>query len=574
MNMTIIYSFRFMLRSLSLCALLVLVAVPGAFAAVWQWSVPIPSLEGRRAYLWVPPDCPHVRGLVVACQNMLEEPLFERPAFRAACAENGLGIVLIFSGHDKGSDDDKNPDHPKRSYLDIFLNPNYPKGPEDPKSAGEDLQKALDALATESGYPEIKYAPLMPVGHSSAGSFVWHIYKWDPSRILAMTPFKTGSKDDGPEGIPIFDVNSEWFEYGNWDMHNVSMNAFDGGARITGARTHSPDSLYGYYVDLGCGHCDVSDDSIGIVSLFLKKAVAARIPDNAPLDGPVSLKPVATESGWLLNPDTLGKPDDKPVAYADYQGDPKRALWYLDEELATAVQNHMAQQLAKKPQQIGFVKDGQSQSDARMYVFSPKFLDDAGTFQVQAAYVDHIEHAKFGDKDTSYYPPDTKLENSGTTILYRVNSGGLVQTGPDTFRVCPRAGPLLPQGNPWEPTIVAYSLGNDQFRPAEHPAHVNLNIINKDGQAQTLDSPKIPDQQSQNLAPIKLAATASSNLPVQYFMVSGPATIQGDTLTFDKIPARAKFPIRVLVSPFQWGRQNDPKVQSVGPVTQEFFIQK
>jgi hypothetical protein len=167
-----------------------------------------------------------------------------------------------------------------------------------------------------------------------------------------------------------------------------------------------------------------------------------------------------------------------------------------------------------------------------------------------------------------------KLEHSKTPILYRVNSGGLVQVGPDTFRVCPRAGPILPQGNPWEPTLVAYSLGDDHYRPAEHPAHVNINIINKDGQAQTLDFPKIPDQQSLNLAPIKLTATASSNLPVQYFMVSGPATIEGGTLTFDKIPSRGKFPIRVLVSAFQWGRSNDPKVQSAGPITQEFFIQK
>jgi hypothetical protein len=46
------------------------------------------------------------------------------------------------------------------------------------------------------------------------------------------------------------------------------------------------------------------------------------------------------------------------------------------------------------------------------------------------------------------------------------------------------------------------------------------------------------------------------------------------TLSFAPLPVRAKFPIRVLVSSFQWGRQNDPKVQSAGPVTQEFFIQR
>jgi hypothetical protein len=117
-------------------------------------------------------------------------------------------------------------------------------------------------------------------------------------------------------------------------------------------------------------------------------------------------------------------------------------------------------------------------------------------------------------------------------------------------------------------------LGDDAFRPAEHPIHVNINIVNKEGTPQTLDFPKIPDQSVQNLTPIPLVATASSHLPVQFFLVSGPATIKDGTLTFDKIPVRAQFPISVMVSAFQWGRPNDPKVQSAGPVTQEFFIQK
>jgi hypothetical protein len=541
--------------------------------AVWQWSVSTPTIPNRRAFLWVPPDCKHVHGLIVACHNMIEKSLFERPAFRAACAENDLGIVMIFSGHDKAMDDDKNPNHPKRSALDIFLNPNYPNGGEDPKGAGEDLQKVLNALADESGYEEIRYAPLLPVGHSSAGSFVWHLYQWDASRIFAMMPFKTGNKEDGPQNIPVFDVNSEWFEYGNWDMHNVSLSAPDGGAHVPKFRANNNDSLDGYYVDIGDGHCDASDDAIAIMRVFLKAAVAARIPINTPKDAPVQLKPVSVESGWLLDAAMFGKPEGKAVAYADYKGDPKQAFWYLDKELAVAVQKHMVQQLAKKPQQIGLVQGGVASPDARMFSFSPKFLDDAGTFQLQADFVDHIDHAKFNDGQPGYYPPGTKLGHSDTPIYFRVNSGALVQVGSNTFRICPHAGPIPPQGNPWEPTIVAYNLGDKNFRPAEHPAHVNVGIINTAGGSQTLDFAKIPDQKI-GVKSVKLEAKASSGLPVQFFMVSGPARIEGDTLTFENIPARAKFPVRVLISAFQWGRSVEPKVQSAGPMTQEFFISK
>ena len=324
------------------------VRAPAYTVNEWTWSVPVPSLEDRRAYLWIDPQTPRVRGLIVACQNMLEQPLFDRPAFRQAAAQNGLGIVYVFSGHDHGLSDDKDPSHPTRSYLDIFLNPTYPNGPEDPKAAGVDLQKALDALAVESGHPEVRLAPLLPVGHSSAGSFVWHLYRWDPARIFAMMPFKTGAKDDGPVGIPILEVNSEWFELGNNPMANCSLASPQGGADAPKARSRDVGVLYGYYVDVGSGHCDASDDAIPLMALFFKKAVAARVPADAPSDAPVPLRLIDPKNGWALDPATFGKPEGRPMPYTQWKGDPKKCFWYLDQELAAAVQGHVVAQLAKK----------------------------------------------------------------------------------------------------------------------------------------------------------------------------------------------------------------------------------
>ncbi len=530
-------------------------------SAVWQYSVPVPSLENRRALLWIPPDCRRVRGLLIACQNMLEKPLFERPAFRAAAAANDLGLLIIVSGHDKGPDDDKNSNHPRRSALDIFLNPNYPKGGEDPKGAGADLQNALNALADESGYKELRWVPLMPVGHSSAGSFVWHLYRWDPSRIFAMMPFKTGPKDDGPLGIPIFDVNSEWFDYGG----STNNCATTPGSIAGYLRARAGGQLLGYDIDVGSGHCNVSDDSIKIVALFLKKVVAARVPLDAPMDGPVRLKEIPPKSGWLLDPETLAQPAGAPVSYADWKGDPNLAFWYLDREFAEAVHDHIAGQFEKKPQQIGFIQpDGTPSSHGGMFSISPQFLQDGATFKLNAAFVDHLDR-------TDLFPPSTNLDHSNMPIYLRVNSGGLIQTGTDTFRVCPGPGPLLPQGNPWEPTVVAYTLGNETYQPTEHPAHINISIYNSTGLPQTIDFPKIPDPPP-GASTLKLHATASSGLPVEYFMISGPAEIEGDSVTFTPIPIRSKLPVRVLVAAYQWGRPEDPRIQSAGPVIREFFI--
>jgi hypothetical protein len=148
---------------------------------VWQWSVPAPTNPDRRAFLWIAPQTQHIRGIVIGLQNMLEESLFQRAAFRKPCAETL---------------------HPDRSYLDSCLNPAGPNSEGKPKLASEDLQHVLDRLASESGYPEIAQAPLLPVGHSSAGPFVWRLYKWDPGRIFAMMPFKTGLRDAHRRGIP------------------------------------------------------------------------------------------------------------------------------------------------------------------------------------------------------------------------------------------------------------------------------------------------------------------------------------------------------------------------------------
>ena len=80
--------------------------------SVYQWSVPvIPPMPAyaatadpdRKAYLWIPPGCTLVRGLVTGLQNMLERPLFEDPVFRQACTDANLGIVWIAAGYARSS---------------------------------------------------------------------------------------------------------------------------------------------------------------------------------------------------------------------------------------------------------------------------------------------------------------------------------------------------------------------------------------------------------------------------------------------------------------------------------------
>jgi hypothetical protein len=69
--------------------------------AEYQWSVLVPSVTSEetqkapRAFLWIPPDCERVRGVVLGQHNMLEAPLLEHPAFRQTLAELGFAAVWV-----------------------------------------------------------------------------------------------------------------------------------------------------------------------------------------------------------------------------------------------------------------------------------------------------------------------------------------------------------------------------------------------------------------------------------------------------------------------------------------------
>jgi hypothetical protein len=165
------------------------------------------------------------------------------------------------------------------------------------------------------------------------------------------------------------------------------------------------------------------------------------------------------------------------------------------------------------------------------------------------------------------------LGHTNVPIQFRVSSGGLKQVGPDTFRIWAYRGNVQRQGQPWEPAIMAWTPGDAEYRSADRPLHPTIPIVLKDGTAQTIDFPPIANQPAEAKS-IPLEATSSSALPVQFFVVSGPATISEDnkTLLFTPIPPNAKSPIRIRVGAYQWGSPNLPKFQTAPEVIQEFFL--
>jgi hypothetical protein len=516
---------------------------------VWQFSVPLESGTERRAYLWIPPDCLYVRGVLVGLQNMLERPMFEDSKIRQAVAESNMAIVWISPGGWPGKA--QQPIQPSLSF-------------DPPKDAITGLQTALALLAKQSGYAEVENAPLLVTGHSAAGPFVWGMATELPDRVFAALPYKNSIyKQYTPVGVPTLYVSQEWAEWGDhwgetWHREFATSQEL---------RKREPRAMLGDFADIGAGHFDFNHASANVLALFIRKAAQARLPTAIAGPGPVHLKPLGIESGVLVDADSLGTDHYKAVPYGARKGDRSRAFWYFDTEMADAVNSTMTAGLKKKPQAIDFVVDGKAAPLIQngFVAIKPVFLADGVTFRV---------HAESLDKSpTPNLYGGGPLGHASTAITYRVSSGDLEQVGSDTFRVTARSGGFLRQGMPWEPWIQAVQPGDAAYRSTDRPAHILIDSRNTKGVPQTLLFSQ-PGDVARSTTQVKLQATASSGLPVQFFVESGPATMDGDTLHLLTPPARSRYPIRVMVSAFQWGRAGEQPVQTAGPETREFLVNR
>ena len=74
---------------------------------------------------------------------------------------------------------------------------------------------------------------------------------------------------------------------------------------------------------------------------------------------------------------------------------------------------------------------------------------------------------------------------------------------------------------------------------------------------------------------MRLNATSDAGVPVYYYVEEGPAEVtNGNVLAFSPIPPRSKYPVKVTVVAWQYGRTFEPFLQSATPVTQTFYITK
>lgn len=349
--------------------------------------------------------------------------------------------------------------------------------------------------------------------------------------------------------------------------------------RLTSAeayRAAHPAAPIAVLCDVGRGHFDSSPRLIDQLGLFLRKAAVARLPSHAPPEAPVALKAVDARNGWLVDqwrPDGPRRPDVAP--YADYAGDRATAFWAFDEEHARAIETHNDQQ-GRKPQLLGFRTDDGSfiaQTQSHQQVSLPfRPVADGVSFHLEAGFLDTVPAGN--PSKWSGLPagsPITRATGGGPVMISRI-PGPFSATGTGSFVVdFYRGAEATSTRSSHELWFKATHDGDDTHASAVQQALLRIPARNREGTPQTITFPEITDHAA-TTPRLNLGATSSSGLPVHYYVRSGPVSIEGDNLVFTALPPRTRYPVEVTVVAWQYGRSDEPCVQTAEPVVRTFQL--
>ena len=293
-----------------------LTAVLQAEDSVYDWdagALPDVKLKTVRYRIWIPDGVTNVRGVLVLIPGTHGDGrrLTEQSMWQDIAKKHHLGILgcQFSEGEIAPYQDDKN-----------FV-------------ACRSIEKALVKLGEISSHPELSRAPLAFWGHSAGSNLSARFCRYAPRRVMAFTSCKgtRGPTRDsrGTEEIPmLFAIGSR--DQPVW-VKNSERNVRAGLRR---------NALWTLAIHPSEGHG--LDASLKLAITFLDDAIGLRIgplPEKnsvKPASGPVRLKQLRREEGWLGNPIT-----HTIAPFRDYPDKAKEAIWLPNEEIARAWKGYL-----------------------------------------------------------------------------------------------------------------------------------------------------------------------------------------------------------------------------------------
>lgn len=529
---------------------------PAATAQVWQWAVPIVGARNPDAiaYLWIPENAKKVKGVVLAQHNMEEISILENPLFREEMKSLSFAIVWV---------------SPSFDHLFRFN-----------EGAGEVSNIFLRALADSSGYKELAYVPLVLMGHSAAASWPYYYAAWNPERTLCaistsgqwpwfrdprFAPDIWGNRNI--DYVPCLETMGEYEAAATWSIEGLKE------------RKEHPYMPLSMLACPGEGHFAASGKKVRYISLYIRKAVQYRMPANYTADKPAALIPIdPVHNGWLMEKWKQDKlPTINPAPVRQYKGDTAQAFWFFDEELVRATQQYQQVPLHRKPQLTGIQQDDHiiAQQHTHLQVHIPFIRQEDGiSFRLKGVFLDTVPGESERPRMQTGLPPGAVLGHAEGKIQVRIEkiAGPVTKINDTTFQFSMRNGFNCTAGR-YSLYLAAVHPGDMQYKPFVQQAEVTLPVCNTEGASQEIFFPAIGNQDS-HTRQIILKARASSGLPVGYYIESGPAYIKRDKIIITPVPPAAKYPVKITVVAWQYGRTGTQPVQTAKPVSQSFYLEK
>lgn len=513
-----------------------------AQTGIWQWSVPVhnfsthPKNPESRAYLWIPGQCEQVKAILVAQHNMEEISILEDEAFRQHMAELDVAQIWVCPSFNHGFD-----------FTD---------------GAWETLDGLLADLAEESGYKELSTAPLIAIGHSAAASWPYYLAAYKPERTLAcisvsgqwpyhrdrwLCPDIWGERNINK--IPCLETMGEYESAHTWSNEGLKER-----------KEHPllPLSM------LACpaeGHFAYTPEKAQYIALYIKKAMHYGHVDP-------------TKEGWLMERWKKNeKPSCIPAPVNQFKGDPAQAFWFFDREMIEATLAYQSRYYDMKPQLVSVSQNGKTVSQQNTHLqVHPAFIpqEDGITFQLTPVFLDTVPGESPRLSNWTDLPVGASIGHAGKAPVLQMITGPVVLVDSVTFRIQWNRGTLWTD----KKSDIVFSIthpGDEEYKPAVQQAQMIIPVKNTEGQQQYIKFATLPDIK-RGTKYVSLSAVSSCGLPVDFYVESGPAYVDGNRLILTAIPPKTTYPVKVTVIAWQYGKNSDPKIKTAEPVKQTFYI--
>ena len=526
---------------------------------VFQWHVEtkykfteVANESTAQAYLWIPEHCQKVRGALLLFRNIIDESLTVNPSIRAVCMKNDLAIVWV-GNYIFARDKDKKPTGTPQEYSEF-------------------IGKIFNEFAALSGYNELSSTPWLPFAQSAQMPMLTYLLKGNPERCIAEIALKDPNyHPEINQEVPVLN----WKGTGSsWDQGSAGPSYCDVWhsserfqkfyAPFIPVHAKFPNWPGSYVMEGWSSHFGLTESMVQYLAEYISTVTKARLPDQPG----EPLKKIDVSKGWVTG---------LPVPFYDNGRKPFPPIPYNQATPAQRVEPwFFTESEARRAYEIASINwDAESQMPAivnengevyphcfrGLQRFSPIFGDDGITFKLSPILMDALPSTFVVESGRAL------SKTPGKPFVYWMN-GCVAPLGDDTWQLSlSRSANLgISDAGAW---LAVYKSGDGKVRGVEQPFELFFNP-NKQGTAQQITFDPISDIKVGSTPSMTLSAKASSGLPVRYYVLQGPAVIDGDKLTFTAIPPRAKFPLKVTVVAWQWGIKD--KIQTAVSVAQSFNL--